>query len=119
MAFCRNCGEEIKENVKFCGECGTPVNGSASEKEQSTKFEGSPESKRQTKGELLLTLKPVFVPLIKFFPVLAQIIVFLLFFGMFFYIANEPLPDMIYILSFWFILGWHASWQVLFSKKDL
>lgn len=106
MAFCSNCGEEIEDNVKFCGECGTPVSGSASGKEQSTKFEGSPESKKQTKGELLLTLKPVFVPLIKFFPVLAQIIVFLLFFGMFFYIANEPLPDMIYIFAGVFGLFW-------------
>ena len=25
MAFCRNCGSEIADGVKFCTGCGTPV----------------------------------------------------------------------------------------------
>jgi len=25
MAFCENCGKEVKEDAKFCGGCGTPV----------------------------------------------------------------------------------------------
>ncbi|HER54376.1 MAG TPA: zinc ribbon domain-containing protein [Candidatus Bathyarchaeota archaeon] len=25
MPFCENCGKELKENSKFCGNCGTPV----------------------------------------------------------------------------------------------
>ena len=26
MAFCRNCGQELNEDVQFCANCGTPVN---------------------------------------------------------------------------------------------
>lgn len=26
MAFCKNCGQELKEGVQFCASCGTPVN---------------------------------------------------------------------------------------------
>ncbi|MCR5255610.1 MAG: zinc ribbon domain-containing protein [Acetatifactor sp.] len=27
MSYCRNCGNELKENAKFCQKCGHPVNG--------------------------------------------------------------------------------------------
>lgn len=30
VMFCKNCGNEIKEGVKFCGKCGTPQSASSS-----------------------------------------------------------------------------------------
>ena len=26
MPFCSNCGEEVKEDTKFCSKCGTAIN---------------------------------------------------------------------------------------------
>jgi len=28
MSWCRKCGTELKEGIKFCAKCGTPVSGS-------------------------------------------------------------------------------------------
>lgn len=30
MAFCKNCGAQLKDGAKFCAKCGTPVEGAAS-----------------------------------------------------------------------------------------
>ena len=27
MAYCSNCGQEVQDGVKFCNNCGAPVNG--------------------------------------------------------------------------------------------
>lgn len=106
MAFCSSCGDELKDNTKFCGSCGTPVDGSPKKVQTSGSEEPTASPQKQATGKLLLTLKPVFVPLLKILPVLVQTIIFVLFFGMFFYIANEPLPDMIYIFAGVFGLFW-------------
>ena len=34
MAFCKNCGNELKDGVKFCASCGTPVDAPAQEPQQ-------------------------------------------------------------------------------------
>lgn len=38
MAFCTNCGKQIKEGAKFCNECGAPVDGNYSQRK--TTYEG-------------------------------------------------------------------------------
>lgn len=46
MAFCSNCGAEIKEGAKFCTACGTAVDVSSAEKTQKAATGGSEAEKK-------------------------------------------------------------------------
>lgn len=48
--FCANCGNELDENDKFCGSCGTPV--SSSETEPEIKSENHPKIKPEIKNDI-------------------------------------------------------------------
>ena len=40
MAFCTNCGQELQDGAKFCGNCGKAVNGSNSSNQRKTVYDG-------------------------------------------------------------------------------
>jgi len=67
--YCPKCGKKIENGAKFCSNCGAQVTGGFSSRNSDTP---------------VLTLKPVFVPLVTVFSILPLQIFFTLWGGMFF-----------------------------------
>ena len=119
MAYCTNCGSELEKNVNFCTECGTAVNGQpqSSTQQKSTRPSAS-------EGELLMTLKPVFVSKLAYLrsiPVVIFLGLFLSFFlfplvtGILGFILSLFIGDLGYLAAtFIYILSWIIGVPVLF-----
>lgn len=124
MAFCKNCGNELKDGAKYCGNCGTPIDQpvSVSRSGNADSSQSKDEGQLPT-GELLLQLEPKFVPVVKIVPLLVPLTMFVLFFGTFFYIVNtgsgDPMPTFVYIFIGAFALLWIGMpiGQIYFQKR--
>jgi len=60
--FCSQCGAQLSDDIKFCSQCGTQVPGKNMETVESMPVKDP--------NELLLTLRPVFIPWVAVFSIL-------------------------------------------------
>lgn len=117
MPYCKNCGNELKPKANFCGNCGEAVRNSAKEDKRID------DDSRKTTGELLLSLKPTFVPVVKIAPLLVPFGIFILFMAVFLYLTHsgsgEPLPTFVYIFLGFFTFMWIGMplIQMYFQKR--
>jgi membrane protein YdbS with pleckstrin-like domain len=71
--FCKNCGSKLDEQAKFCSSCGTAVSVDG----------GAPRVKAQ-EAKLMLSTKPVFVPLVVLLTIVPLQLFFTVWAGLFF-----------------------------------
>jgi len=65
MAFCGNCGKEMKDDVKFCPSCGASVTGKpAKQAAQAEEIQGDQNDAEQNKGMAIIAYILFFVPLL-------------------------------------------------------
>lgn len=57
MAYCKNCGQKLQDEAKFCADCGTPAESQTEEKKNAPAPDVKTEEKKEKKSELSEEMK--------------------------------------------------------------
>lgn len=106
--YCKNCGTEVKENSRFCANCGFDIVQGKVEK-----------AKKMEDNTVKIQVKPYFSMSYKFLACLWQAIVWIIFISIL--VINLPLLWLVYPITFLYtlgIVGIYIAIKMLLEKKQ-